>query len=172
MRIYLPLTLRGLRIATDAGRLEPLGGVVFAVTDELRAEYPETDDEELEYLAMTDAARASLRLIAADPGVWLRVVVAADVPAVTAASDRDRAVATVAGPVPWSDVASVHIDGADAADDVRAAAELVDAADLGDPDAEFLVGTTEDIALGWYAPGEIRYLLRDFDSDGDRTGEP
>ncbi len=66
--------------------------------------------------------------------------------------------------MPWKQVASVHLDGAEAADVVRAAAAMVDRADLGDDDAEFAVGSAEDIALAWYAPGEVAYLLEDLDS--------
>ena len=40
-------------------------GVGFAVTGPLRLEYPDWSEEELEYLAMQDAPRASLRLLAA-----------------------------------------------------------------------------------------------------------
>jgi hypothetical protein len=36
---------------------------------------------------------------------------------------------------------------------------VVDAADLGDPDAEFTVGSAEDHALAWYAPQELPFLL-------------
>ena len=45
------------------------------------------------------------------------------------------------------------------------AAELIDAADLGDHDAEFALGSAEDFDLAWYAPGEIRYLVEEL-SDG------
>lgn len=139
-------------------------GVAFAVTDSLRGEYPGWSEEELEYLAMLDASRASLRLLgAAGPDEpQLRVVVAADVDdaLVTPRPEADRAVVTVSGgPVPWRRVASVHLDGADATGAVRAAAEVIDAADLGDDDAEFALGSAEDFDLAWYAPGEIRYLL-------------
>ena len=51
------------------------------------------DDEELEYLAMRDAARASLRLLIGDPEPARRVVLAADVPAVRERDDLDRAIA-------------------------------------------------------------------------------
>jgi hypothetical protein len=35
----------------------------------------------------------------------------------------------------------------------------VDKADLGDLDAEFLVGEAEDQELAWYAPAEISFLV-------------
>ncbi len=166
MRVYVPVLLSTLRRAVASSQVVPQGGVVFAVTDELRSEYPDADDEELEYLAMTDAARACLRLLAAagtgEP--QLRVVVAADVPAVRPASDRDRAAALVEGPIGWAQVASVHLDGVEAHDTVRTAAAVVDMADLGDDDAEFAVGSAEDLALAWYAPGEVVYLLEELET--------
>ena len=163
MRIYLPSTVSGVRDALATGAVPVRSGVGFAVTGSLRTEYPGWSDEELEYLAMLDASRASLRLLAAaadEP--WLRVVVAADIDDALAAPrpDRDRAVVAVTqATVPWKRVASVHLDGADATDAVRAAAAVIDAADLGDADAEFALGSAEDFDLAWYAPGEIRYLL-------------
>lgn len=159
MRIYVPFTVPLLRRAVADRRVDPLSGIVFGVTDALRSEYAGADEEDLEYLAMADAARASLRLLAAGDGPWLRVVVAADVQAATPAPDKDRAVAVVDGPIEWKRVAAVHLDSADAAEAVRAAAAAVDAADLGDVEAEFAVGTVEDIDLGWYAPSEIAYLV-------------
>jgi len=41
---------------------------------------------------------------------------------------------------------------------------VVDQADLGDDDAEFVVGSAEDSGLAWYAPGEIAYLIEDLDA--------
>ncbi len=166
MRIYIPVILSTLREVVANKEVSPRGGVVFAVTDDLRQEYPDADDEELEFLAMTDAARACLRLLAAagadEP--QLRVVISADVPTARSTPDLDRAAASIEGSVPWKHIASVHLDGADAADVVRAAVAVVDQADLGDDDAEFAVGSAEDIALGWYAPGEVAYLIEDLDS--------
>lgn len=162
MRVYLPSTVRLLRAALDQDTIAAPGGYVFAVTEGFRAEYPGSDEEELEYLALSDAARASLRLLAADTDTdQLRVVLAADVDDATPAPELDRAVARIGAPVPWRKVASVHIDGADAAEVVEAAAAAVDAADLGDLDAEFAVGEAGEVDLAWYAPSEIRFLLQD-----------
>ena len=165
MRIYIPVTLSGLRTVVTEREVRPQGGTVFGVTDDLRQEYADADDEELEYLAMSDAARACLRLLAAaadEPP--MRVVIAADVVAAESMPHRDRAAARITDPVPWKQIASFHLDGAEAADVVRAAAAVIDEADLGDDDAEFAVGSAEDIALAWYAPGEIAYLIEDLDN--------
>ena len=53
------------------------------------------------------------------------------------------------------EVASAHIDGADAEDDVRAAVGVVLEADLGSDDAQFVVDQAEGHELAWYATQEI-----------------
>lgn len=164
MRVYIPATLAMLRTLVDTGELVPVSGTAFALTPMLRESYAAGDSEELEYAAMNEAARASLRLLAPelddDSGVLpRRVVVAADVEGVRLRPDLDDAVVTVAGPVPSSAVAAVHVDVAEAEDAVRSAAAVVDAADLGDPDAEFTIGEAEDHEMAWYAPQEIPFLL-------------
>ncbi|GAB3970358.1 hypothetical protein GCM10027615_26600 [Plantactinospora veratri] len=47
------------------------------------------------------------------------------------------------------------MDGADAADDVKAAVEVVEQALAGDPDAQFTVDGAEDHELEWYDPSEL-----------------
>lgn len=169
MRIYLPTTMSGVRTALSDGSFAILSAVGFAVTEPLRGEYPDWSDEELEYLAMQDASRASLRLLAAantdEPP--LRVVIVAEVAAelVTPRPEADRAVVAVSGPIDWSLVAAVHVDGADAGPAVREATAVIDAADLGDHDAEFALGSAEDFDLAWYAPGEISYFLEELGVD-------
>ena len=66
MRIYLPATMSVVRRALAAGAVPVRSGVGFAVTGPLRLEYPDWSEEDLEYLAMQDAGRASLRLLAAE----------------------------------------------------------------------------------------------------------
>lgn len=181
MRIYLPATLPMLRHTVTTGIFTSPSRVGFAVTPALKAEYPSADTEDLEYLAMHDAALASLRLIAAGDAEPVRVVLAIDDEAGTAPSngdgavadsvdnatqrdDLDRAVVTLAGHISWNAVASVHLDGGDVAAVIRSAADTVDAADLGDMDAAVVVGDAEDIDLAWYAPSEIGYLLTELTS--------
>ncbi|MGH3584929.1 MAG: DUF6912 family protein, partial [Pseudonocardia sp.] len=69
MRIYVPATWPMLRSLVKNGVLEPIGGTAFALTPALREAYTSGDDEELEYAAMTQAARASLRLLAVEFGL-------------------------------------------------------------------------------------------------------
>ena len=67
MRVYLPTTLTALACLLRAGVIGPAPVHGFAVTPALREWYASGDLEELEYVAMTHAARASLRLLADDP---------------------------------------------------------------------------------------------------------
>jgi hypothetical protein len=57
------------------------------------------------------------------------------------------------------DVASAHLDEADAEDDVRAAVGVVLEADLGSEDSQFVVDQAEGHELAWYATQEIGPLL-------------
>lgn len=164
MRVYIPATLAMLRTFVETGELIPVLGTAFAVTPMLRESYSAGNTEELEYAAMNEAARASLRLLAAEldgeaAALPRRVVVAADVERVRMRSDLDDAAVTVAGTVPVSAVAAVHVDLAEAEEAVRTAAAVVDAADLGDPDAEFALGDAEDHEMAWYATQELPFLL-------------
>ena len=163
MRVYLPATTNMLRTLVDEGRLAgPLTG--FAVTPALREFYAlsdaEADTEELEYAALLAAARASLRLLDVDPfAARRRVVLAADVPdgavGVIDDPDTDRGAVRVEGEVELRTVASAHLDGAEAEDDIQAAVAVVLEADLGSDDAQFVVDQAEGHELAWYATQEI-----------------
>jgi Family of unknown function (DUF6912) len=167
VRVYLPATTTILRSLVEEGRLAgPL--TAFAVTPELRRFYARSDavadTEELEYAALLAAARASLRLLDLDPfAARRRVVVSADVPdsVVTPIEDpdTDAGAVRVAADVSVRDVASAHIDDADAEDDVRAAVAVVLEADLGSEDAQFVVDQAEGHELSWYATQEIGPVL-------------
>jgi len=164
MRVYLPATVRMLRGLVEDSRIQPLSGTAFALTPALRESYAAGDTEELEYAAMREAARASLRLIASElaedeKAELRRVVISADVEGVTLRPDLDNAVVRLSGPVPMKKVAAVHVDSPEAEEAVRAASEVIDEADLGDPDADFVLGEAEDHELAWYAPQEVPFLL-------------
>ncbi|MBW4716262.1 DUF6912 family protein [Saccharothrix obliqua] len=160
MRVFLPATVAMLRDLVERGEFTPVGGTGFALTPALRESYATGDSEELEYSAMLDAARASLRLLAHDDKpVPRRAVVAADVEDARLRPDLDFSVVKVTGTVPMKLIAAIHLDTSDAEDAVREAAEVVDAADLGDPDAEFALGEAEDHELAWYAPQELPFVL-------------
>lgn len=162
MRVYVPATSRTLAELSESGALAATPLTAFAVTPGLREWYLDDDLDELEYAASAEAARASLRLIATTPGARpRRVVIAADAPdsTVTVRDDLDRGVVRLSEPVTLAACASVHIDDADAESVVAKAAEYIDAADLGDAEAEQHVDDAEGFELSWYATQEIGSLL-------------
>jgi hypothetical protein len=165
MRIYLPATLPRLAVAAGKGAFEPGPDgelAAHAVTPAVREWYIEGDLEELEYTALTDAARGSLRLIAEEPnGPHRRVVVVADVPdaLVRPVPNDGRSRVAVSGQVALSVVASVHVDEPQVAETVAAAVAALPAADAGDDDAAFAVDEAEACDLLWYDVTEIPRLI-------------
>ena len=163
MRVYLPSTLPALTAAFKIGEIGPAPIPGFAVTPTLREGYASGDLDELEYVALTEAARASLRQLADDPGAPARrVVLAAEVAeddiGRSAGDHGHPAAVQVLSAIPFTDVAAGHIDGLDAADDVRAAIAAVTAADEGDEDARFTVDSAEGHELMWYATQELEFF--------------
>lgn len=165
MRVYVPATWPMLRTLARKGIVEPIGGTAFALTPRLRESYTSGDEEELEYAALTEAARASLRLLSVEFGLGedttpaRRVVIVADLEDVTLRPDLDDGAVRIKGGVPLEKVDAVHVDTEEAEYAVRGAAAAVDSADMGDLDAEFLVGEAEDHELAWYAPSEVAHLV-------------
>ena len=191
LRVYVPATIAMLRELVARREIRAVNDTAFAVTPALREAYASGDDEELAEVAMGEAARASLRLLAeeresallhaddgdaepagtdpdaaADDGgssysapVYRRAVIAADVTGTTLRPDLDDAVVRLSGPITYQRIAAVHVDLAEAEPQVAKAVDVVDAADLGDPDAEFVLGDAEDHQLAWYAAQELPFLL-------------
>jgi hypothetical protein len=163
VRLYVPATVALLSALHGRGELGPAPVTAHAVTPSLREWYAEGDDEELEYVAFTRAAQAALRLLRADPAApRRRVVISADLP-VSSVRRPDPELgsslvhATV--PIPVGAVAAVHLDGEGAAAEVAAAADVVEEALAGDPDAQFTVDGAEDHELEWYDVSELDALI-------------
>ena len=171
MRIYLPSTIPLLDAACRAGEIGPAPLAAYAVTPALREWYAGGDDEELEYAAMAQAARASVGLIAADPdAARRRVVIACEVGAVPPADgtvELGDARLEMHVVIPWTKVAAVHVDAVAAAGVVGKAADTWDAAQNGDEDAVFALDSCEGEDLLWYATQEIPDLLA---AEGPRGG--
>ena len=74
MRVYLPSSLPALAEVLKDGEIGPAPLPGFAVTPALREWYARGDLEELEYTALLETARGSLRLLAAQPGASPRRV--------------------------------------------------------------------------------------------------
>jgi hypothetical protein len=160
MRVYLPITLPTLAALFRDGQIGPAPVRGYGVTPALREWYSSGDLEELEYAAMTQAAKASLRLLQADPGAPAqRAVVAADVAdelAAEAGGFDEPALVNIATAIPVSAVVSGHIDDPQAVADIEAAIQALPAADSGDDDAQFTVDSAEGHELMWYATQELR----------------
>jgi hypothetical protein len=169
MRVYIPATLPMLQQLVADGSLWPVNGTAFAVTPRLREAYARGDDDELGEVALREAALASLRLLAgaggqvgdgaADDVLPRRAVLVADAEEVTLRPDLDDAVVRLGGPVTSDQVVAAFVDNAAAEPAVTAAVEVIDAADLGDEDAELIVGDAQDHDLAWYATQELPFLL-------------
>ena len=156
--------------------ISAVNGTAFAVTPALRESYAQGDDDELAAVALREAALASVRLLAgaaddaaepdvagrAAPGTVLpprRAVLEVEVDDATPRPDLDDAVVRLSGPVAIEDVVAAYVDNEAAETAVRAAIDAVDAADLGDEDAELTVGDAQDHDLAWYAAQELPFLL-------------
>jgi hypothetical protein len=160
VRVYLPATIDTLRGLLESGEVGPPPLRAFAVTPALREWYVDDDIEALEYAALLDAARASLRLLDLDAKApRRRVVIAADADAYALRPDLERSAVELTTPVPMALVAAVHVDGPDAEPTIAAAVEAVLEADLGSEDAQFVVDEAEGHELAWYANQEIGPLL-------------
>ena len=171
MQVYIPATLAMLQQLVTDGSLWPVNGTAFAVTPTLREAYAEGDDDELAEVALREAALASLRLLAAHEhsageadakGAALpprRAVLAAEVDDAKYRPDLDDAVVRLGAPVAVDQVVAAYVDNAGAEPAVTRAIEVIDAADLGDEDAELVVGDALDHDLAWYANQELPFLL-------------
>ncbi len=151
MRLFVPATMSSLRTLHAEGALAaPLG---YAVTSGLRAAYPEADDDELAFVALAYAARASLDALLSNPSAPpRRVVIAADI-AGTDSSDATGAVRPRVA-IDVGDVVSVHVDDADAEKPLAAAIRARRSTGAWPDPAEL-----DDLALMWFAPQEVDVLL-------------
>lgn len=162
MRVYLPATLSMVMRLVSDGQVAAVGGTAFALTPALREAYAAGDEEELAEVALAEAALASIRLLAGDPDARpRRAVLVADVDddVVTLRPDLDDAVVRLAGPVTMVQVAAGFVDNSAAEPAVTAAIAVIDAADLGDEDAELTVGDAQDCDLAWYGTQELPFLV-------------
>lgn len=163
MRVYLPATIPALAEALLSEQISqpPVRG--YAVTPALREWYSSGDMEELEYIALLHAARASLRLLQDDPAApRRRVVLAAELPEeqiVGNAGFDEPALVEVKTVVPLGKVVSGHIDDLAAVAEIAAAVAALPAADAGDDDAKFTVDGAEGHELLWYATQELRHIV-------------
>jgi hypothetical protein len=162
MRVYLPFTLPALAELLDRAEFGQQSLRGFAVTPALREWYVSGDLEELEYAAMMQAARASLRLLLEVPDAPpRRVVLAVEIPderVVKITAPDDPALVEIDSAIPVNLIVSGHIDDPRATDDIRAAIAALPKADEGDDDARFTVDGAEGHELMWYASQELAFM--------------
>ncbi len=163
MRVYLPSTLSAVAELLRTGEMGPGPVRGFTVTPALREWYSSGDIEELEYVALMHAAKASLRLLSADPKApRRRVVLAVELPDVQVVADsgfEEPGLAHIPGPVLIRDVASGLVDDLTATAEIAEAIAALPAADAGDEDARFVVDGAEGHELQWYATQELGDLM-------------
>lgn len=164
MRVYLPATFEMLVGLKETGSLSARSGWGFAVTPALTEFYTAGDEEEIAYAAFQDAAEASLRLLAIGDETfpYRRVVVSADVPDETVTLQPEMGESVIKldpAQVSVDDVAAIHVDIEESEAATKAAIEAVDASDLGDEDAELIVGDALDNFMAFYDPSELPFLV-------------
>jgi hypothetical protein len=152
MRVYFAATIPVAQAALADGELPELPA--YAVTPGIREWYTDGDIEELEYAALVQASRASLRLLATDPGApRRRVVLVAEVVSAQVDEDGDRGRVRPVGPVRVRDLAAGHVDYHDAEATVAAGIDALD-----DPTRLDAVEDVEGYELQWYATQELAGL--------------
>ncbi|AZA12921.1 DUF6912 family protein [Corynebacterium choanae] len=164
MRVYIPATFSRLATLHDTGMLPAAGGWGFAATKALHDFFTSGEDEEIEMVAIDEAARAVFRLLQteSDYAPLRRVVIAADLPEsqVVPAPEHGEAVVQLSpATVSLDQIACIFIDHEASEPLVEKAIAAIDAADLGDEDAELVVGDALELLMGWYVPAELDDLI-------------
>lgn len=166
MRVYIPATFALLQELSENGAITARSGYGFAVTPALREWFTEGDEEDFSEIAFDDASRASLRLLAIGDEERFphrRVVVSVDIPDenVTLEPNLGEAVVSLKpAQVGFDAVAAIHVDVEASEGATAKAIASVDAADLGDEEAELAVGDALDNFMAWYDPSELGVLVQ------------
>jgi hypothetical protein len=141
VRVYVPTTLAGLTNSVADGGIGPTPVHAHAVTGWLRESWPEADQEEWEYAALTAAADDAATLLAGEEAGDVRprrVVLVAEVDDVT--EDAESTSVSVDSAIAMRLVQAVHADTED-----LDPGSLSDHTTLGD--------------LGWFGVQEIEDLI-------------
>ena len=149
-RIYVPADIAMLAHLAETGEVKPVS-TVHTVTTWLERAAPGADVEDLEFTAFSDAAMASVALLAGQ--VPRRVVISADVPDELVIERIEGTEADFEGNVRFKLVAAIHVD------DARAAGEIAAELASNTPDLDAI----EANVLDWYDPSELQELLAALD---------
>lgn len=170
MRIYIPATFTMLREFSKSQHLELIPpGYAFSAAEACKGDYSPDEIELIEHGAFVDASEASIRLLQRDMEEnkeaeypYRRVVISADIPDKQATVREDLGVSVVSldpAKVELNDCVCVHIDIAESEAETAKAMEAIQAADLGDEDAEFIVGDALDNFMAWYDISELPAMM-------------
>lgn len=165
MRVYFPATFAMLAELSENSIITARSGYGFAMTPALVEFYTAGDEEEIAHAAFLDAAEASLRLLAIgdeEKFPHRRVVISADIPdgQVTLDPDNGESVVKISpAQIKLEELAAIHVDIESSEEQTKAAVEVIDAADLGETDAELTVGDALDNFMAWYDPTELPFLV-------------
>ena len=164
-RVYIPATFAMLEELVREGSVAARNGWGFAVTPALTEFFTSGDEDEIAYSAFQDASMSSLRLLAIGDEERFphrRVVISIDVPkeSVELQPELGDAVVKLSPAIfRTEDVAAIHVDIEESEEATAKAVEAIDAADLGDEDAELTVGDALDNFMAYYAPCELSFLV-------------
>lgn len=165
MRVYIPATFAMVTQLRDAGSFTARSGYGFAVTPALREYFTAGDEDDFAEYAFDEASRASMRLLAIGDEEQFqhrRVVISVDVPDDSATSDPELGESVVKlspAEISFDSVAAIHIDVESSEEATAKAVKVIDEADLGEEDAELIVGDALDNFLAWYDPSELNMLV-------------
>jgi hypothetical protein len=165
MRVFIPATFDMLGTLAHEGQMPVRSGIGFALTPALREFYTAGDDEEMSYAAFLEAARTSLRLLGIGDEERFphrRVVISVDLDDGQATQEPSKGESVVRlspAIISVDQLAAIHVDDEGNEPATEAAIEAVDAADLGDEDAEITLGDCEDNLMSWYDARELGVLV-------------
>lgn len=170
MRIYIPATFTMLREFAAVQALELIPpGYAFSAAEACKGDYSADEIELIEHGAFVDASEASIRLLKADEEEnketeypYRRVVISADIPETQATVHPDLGISVVSldpAKLELKDCVCVHIDIAESEAANAKAIDAISAADLGDEDAEFIVGDALDNLMAWYDISELPAIM-------------
>ena len=165
MRVYVPATADMLWQLNESGELTARSGYGFMVTPAVRDFFIEGEEEDFSEYVFDDASRASLRLLATgevEKFPHRRVVISIDVPdsAVTYRPELGESVVSLDPPTfSLQSVAAIHVDVESSEPATQKAIAVIDAADLGDEDAELTVGDALANYLAWFDPSELGVIV-------------
>jgi uncharacterized protein DUF6912 len=140
-RVYLPLAEGEVRRLGSTGALDSVPLTGYAVTAELRRRHPGMDEEELEYLAFSDAARSDAAPVVAAADLGADVLAERELGGERVSSGGSVSQVQVSAPVLRRQMVSFHVAEASAA-----------SGDGGIPEFSWYDATELDVVVGLLRP--------------------